>query len=207
MYKVFFNDRVVYPGTARKEKSNSECLETWANNASDVKNAWEQFRDDSRYRELHIHGNNEETIKDYFFSLFKIIAAAGGLVNNSKNELLCIHRLGKWDLPKGKIEKYEPLEIAAIREVKEECGLDQIENQGLFSITHHIYANPKKAGSWILKPTYWFIFSYKGNKKPAPQLEEGIAETRWFNKNEMDEVLANTWASIKPLIEDWISFG
>ena len=34
-----------------------------------------------------------------------------------------IQRLGDWDLPKGKVEKREGVEAAAVREVQEECGL------------------------------------------------------------------------------------
>ena len=50
------------------------------------------------------------------------VPAAGGLLTNDQGELLCIHRLGHWDLPKGKLEPGEILEEAAAREVQEECG-------------------------------------------------------------------------------------
>src|SRR6267154_620027 len=39
-----------------------------------------------------------------FISYCSLIEAAGGLVQNEKNEWLIIFRRGKWDLPKGKIE-------------------------------------------------------------------------------------------------------
>ena len=39
-----------------------------------------------------------------FCSDFQIIHAAGGLVYNPNDQLLCIFRNNVWDLPKGKIE-------------------------------------------------------------------------------------------------------
>ena len=63
-----------------------------------------------------------EVLND-FKEFFKIIYAAGGLVENKNEEYLFIHRLDKWDLPKGKVEKDENYDEAAIREVEEECGI------------------------------------------------------------------------------------
>ena len=42
-------------------------------------------------------------------SSFKLVEAAGGVVLK-ENKLLFIHRLGKWDLPKGKMEGEEGIE-------------------------------------------------------------------------------------------------
>ena len=49
--------------------------------------------------------------------------AAGGLVLNEKKEILLIFRRGKWDMPKGKLDKGEKLEDCAIREVGEVIAL------------------------------------------------------------------------------------
>ena len=51
------------------------------------------------------------------------VPAAGGLLTDENGRLLCIHRIGHWDLPKGKLEAGEALEEAAAREVEEECGV------------------------------------------------------------------------------------
>src|SRR5665213_1803978 len=53
---------------------------------------------------------------------YKYIEAAGGLVLNEKGKVLMIHRLGVWDLPKGKLDKGETPRKAAIREIEEESG-------------------------------------------------------------------------------------
>ena len=45
----------------------------------------------------------------------EVIFAAGGLVKTPEGKLLCINRLGRWDLPKGKVEAGETMDIAALR--------------------------------------------------------------------------------------------
>ena len=55
-----------------------------------------------------------------------LIEAAGGLVYNLDNQLLMIFRNGKWDLPKGKLNPGEIIRQCAIREVKEECGINNL---------------------------------------------------------------------------------
>ena len=49
---------------------------------------------------------------------------AGSLVVNRNKELLLIYRKGKWDLPKGKVEKSEKKKHGALRETAEETGLE-----------------------------------------------------------------------------------
>ena len=61
-----------------------------------------------------------------FLKLFPNIVAAGGKVINSKNEILFIYRNNKWDLPKGKAERYENIAETALREVNEETGVTDL---------------------------------------------------------------------------------
>jgi 8-oxo-dGTP diphosphatase len=55
----------------------------------------------------------------------KHIVSAAAVVVNEKNEVLLIKgpRRG-WEMPGGQVEEGESLKEAAIRETKEECGLD-----------------------------------------------------------------------------------
>ena len=46
-----------------------------------------------------------------FCSDYKLIKAAGGVVYNSKNQLLMIYINGKWDLPNGKVDENEKILI------------------------------------------------------------------------------------------------
>ena len=94
---------------------------------------------------------NENEVTDYVFSKepydelkkyyadHKLIKAAGGLVQNN-GYFLWIYRNNICDLPKGKIEENESITDAALREVKEECGLKgNLEISHKIIVTHHTY--------------------------------------------------------------------
>ena len=85
---------------------------------------------------------------------------AGSLVINEKKELLLIYRKGKWDFPKGKVEKNEKKKTGALREASEETGLE-IEKLSL--------QQPLKKTAHLLKQmkikTKWYLVNYKGSKK------------------------------------------
>ena len=134
-------------------------------------------------------------------SLYKIIKAAGGLVRNNKNEILFIYRLGKWDLPKGKIEKNEKIKDTAIREVEEECGISKLTILKRLPSTYHIY-NLK--GKSVLKKTYWYEMNCKDTKVPVPQIKEDITAVRWIDKLNLDDILPNAYPSINDLIINYI---
>lgn len=116
--------------------------------------------------------------------------------------MLFIYRRGKWDLPKGKIEKRETSLEAALREVTEETGLTQLEAGTPLPSTFHIYLSdyPGKPHEWILKETCWFAMQASGEEQPHPETAENIEEVRWFRPQEMDVILDNTYASLRELI-------
>ena len=122
-----------------------------------------------------------------------LIEAAGGLVKNKKGEYLFIYRNDKWDLPKGKIEKDEPVKVAAVREVEEECGIQVSKLGKKICKTYHVYTSK---GEVVLKKTHWYSMRYKGIGKLKPQTEEGITDVRWFKKGYIDAILLNTFPSI-----------
>lgn len=119
-------------------------------------------------------------------SFFKCIEAAGGVVYNASGEILLIHRRGFWDLPKGKIDKGETIEQAAIREVIEETGLQQVQLikpirfQNLDNIaTYHSYWIGDKLA---LKISHWYEMETSFTGKLVPQLEEDIEQAIWVKK-------------------------
>ena len=117
-----------------------------------------------------------------FNSMFTRIAAGGGIVRNLKQDYLFINRLGKWDLPKGKLHKNEPAVEGALREVMEETGLTTLSVIKPLPSTFHIYTDRK--GKEILKETYWFEMLCTEDQLLVPQLEEDITEVRWFAPDE-----------------------
>jgi len=151
---------------------------------------------------LNIYHNDIDQLWAEFKAFFRNIEAAGGIVLNPENKILFIHRLGKWDLPKGKIEKGESRELAAVREVEEECGIFDLELKDFINSTYHIYT--ERNGEKILKTTYWFEMFYKGNETPKPQIEEGISEVGWKTKEEVEsEILPSTFQNIKLILNDF----
>lgn len=150
--------------------------------------------------QMNVYGEEIEEIWEDFTHMFRVVEAAGGIVSNKEGKILFIHRLGKWDLPKGKIEKDESLEQAALREVEEETALQELILEEFVNNTFHVYK--ERNGDKILKTTYWFKMSYVGEKDPVPQTEEGITEVSWKNQDEIQqEVFPKTFQNIKLILQ------
>ena len=94
--------------------------------------------------EINIYGENLEQIWEELTGMLRVVEAAGGIVFNQENKILFIHRLGRWDLPKGKIEPEESLENAALRELEEETGLTELILEEFVNTTFHIYKEKNK---------------------------------------------------------------
>lgn len=133
-----------------------------------------------------------------FKNYFIVQKAAGGKVLNTANEVLFIYRYDKWDLPKGKLEDRETLEICAIREVEEECGVTNLVIQKKLPTTYHVF---KRESKLILKITYWFLMKTNYKEKLTPQLEEGITKVKFLNAIEQKEALQNTYKNISILFK------
>jgi 8-oxo-dGTP pyrophosphatase MutT (NUDIX family) len=148
-------------------------------------------------REIRFHNHSENHLLGWFKEMFSVVEAAGGVVRNDKGEYLFIFRNGKWDLPKGKIEKGESVRAAAIREVEEECGISGLSIVKELKTSYHTYLVGNKS---ILKPTYWFEMMCSDSSCLKPQTEEGITEVKWFRPADFDSIKKNTFPSIIDLI-------
>lgn len=140
-------------------------------------------------------GNYEETV-EFIKSKFKIIKAGGGVVISDRGVLM-IHRLGLWDLPKGKIEKGESFIEGAKREVQEECNI-KVKVKEKICTTWHTYTKGDKS---ILKKTAWYLMESIDDSKMKPQFEEDIDEVRWMNEKELNVAMYNTYKSILHVYE------
>ena len=130
--------------------------------------------------------------------MYQVLKAAGGIVKNDKSEFLFIFRRGKWDLPKGKKEPDENLKKTAIREVMEETGLKGLNITRKAGISYHTY---ELKNHQILKKTTWFEMSCRGRQRPKPQKEEDITAVKWLKKENISEVIENTYPSIIELLK------
>jgi len=128
---------------------------------------------------------------------FIMIKAAGGVVFNEHNQVLIIKRLGKWDLPKGKIDPHESTEHAAVREVEEECGIGEIKIKKLLTYSYHTY---KQQGYRFIKQTTWYIMNSTWEGKLQPQVEENITEVKWVPWDELNITELDSYLSIKDVL-------
>lgn len=142
-----------------------------------------------------------EKLKKGFFKHFKLIQTGGGLVKNISGEILLIFRRGKWDLPKGKLDDGETLEACAIREVREETGIQKLKIVSKIDITYHTYV---EFGKHILKESHWYLMKATGHEELIPQVEEDITEIIWVKKEEIKKYLDNTFPTIKSILENTV---
>jgi hypothetical protein len=189
MYEVFVNETPLII-TSSIEKNNN--FATYPFNSIDFKGIIKKLNNKNCEGIILLSDNLE---KDWgnFTHNFEVISAAGGLVVNKNNEILFIYRNNKWDLPKGKVESGESLEVAAIREVEEECGIDNLQVKKKIMVTYHTY-------NWDglkLKETHWYLMHSSFNGELTPQLEEGITEVGFKNKSLTTKALNNTYKNIK----------
>ena len=145
-----------------------------------------------------------EVLKKVFFKHFKLIEAAGGIVKNTKAEILFIYRLNKWDLPKGKVETGENLEECALREVQEETGTTNLSLNKKIGETYHTY---NAFGKHFLKTTHWFYMTCPAKQTMIPQVEEDITEIKWIKSKDITEPFSNTYPSIKDILSKFLEKG
>lgn len=160
---------------------------------------YDELVNKNQFIEVYYYYENEKLLLNTFSAAFKVIEAAGGLVKNQTGKYLFIFRNGKWDLPKGKIEKSEPVNVAAIREVEEECGVSKLKIIKELDSTYHTYSINDKE---ILKRTYWFSMHCDDGSALVPQKEEGITDVKWLAADELDQVYANTYESVKEVMKN-----
>lgn len=196
--KIYFNNKFIEFASSQSQSSLNQTIKIYdKENKQTLKNIIDDFLDQNNFYSVQIFNYSFDEVSDFFKECFSYIEAAGGFIERDK-EYLFIHRLGKWDLPKGKLEKKETIENAAIRECEEECAVKNLKIVKQLASTFHIY--PYKTG-YALKQTYWFYMQTNYAKKLKPQTEENIDEVKWFSENEVKQIAFNdTYLTIKDVI-------
>lgn len=108
-----------------------------------------------------------------------MVKAAGGLVLRD-GRLLLVHRerYDDWSLPKGKLERGESWEDAALREVWEETGL-RCELGAFVGTSHYdVAAGPKEVRWWRME------------SDDEPHASNEVDEVRWATLDEARELLS-----------------
>lgn len=131
------------------------------------------------------------------------IIAGGGLVFNEKKELLMIFRRGFWDLPKGKLDAGETIEACAIREIKEETGLQEVTLGEFIGITQHTYFDTYISKD-VIKESHWYLMTSNSSNTLHPQTEEDITEIKWVSRADLQTYLADSYPSIVEIVNKYL---
>ena len=199
--KVYFNDKPLFLCDALNAEINAyahhdDAVYIDEFSAPAVNSMIHEMRQEKVHAGIFLHSPLEE-LRKAFWKKFILIKAGGGLVKNEKGEVLFMFRRGKWDLPKGKQDDGETMESCALREVREETGLKDINLEKPLLVTWHTYDD---SGKHILKETHWFTMRAGGEQALLPQQEEQITELKWVAKKDFPAMLSNTFPSIVDVI-------
>lgn len=192
MYKVFVNNIPIILSTEKKigKKYTSIPLKL-----AKFKKLIEKINDGS-LTYVNLYHKNPEQLERFLRKKLPVVEAAGGLVFNKKREILFIRRNKKWDLPKGKVEKGESYEEAAIRETIEETGVQGLIVKGFLTKTYHVF---KRNDKFKLKVTYWYQMHTDYEGPLQPEEGEGIKKVRWKNFEQTQKALMDSYENIKLL--------
>lgn len=107
--------------------------------------------------------------------------SSGGVVYrelNGTTEVALIRVGHRWCLPKGQVEKGEELQETALREVKEETGLNGEVVAKIGDISYWFTGKDKNADSVkIFKRVYFYLIHYLGGD--VSQHDQEVAEVCW----------------------------
>jgi len=155
----------------------------------------------SVYRELGEPGKDQQSKKraDIPFEEMEILKLAGAVVYAWKDRELFfafVHDIfGHWTLSKGKAEKGETFEETAIREIKEELGLDILIVETLGD-NEYISSHPEKIK--IRKQVKYFLAEAKYKELRSTEDKNGLDDSRWFSLEDVAGL--NFYEDIFPIV-------
>jgi 8-oxo-dGTP pyrophosphatase MutT (NUDIX family) len=195
MYKVFVNDKPLF---LTNEIAKETDFQLFLLESVDIEQVIiKMFQ--NKIQKAYLYYPDEKAILQKVKEKISVCKAGGGLVYNKKGDVLFIFRNGKWDLPKGGIEKGEEIEDTATREVEEETGVTNLVISHKLQKTYHVF---KRNGKYKLKITHWFEMRTNFEGIPVGQANEGIEKVAWLTPEQVKEALKNSYENIKLLFEE-----
>jgi 8-oxo-dGTP pyrophosphatase MutT (NUDIX family) len=196
MYKVHFENRFMLI-SSEPDRVQKYGLFHKFNTTIDLYNLISQFQADTSLPSVNIFGTDIEHLWRIFRIYFTEVKAAGGLVKHTNGKYLFIEKKGKLDLPKGHLEPGETTEECALREVAEECGINDHSIVKPLTPSYHTYTWD---GISYLKKTSWYLMTYNGTMITEPQIKEGITRVEWLSPDELSRIKSTAWMSLMDLI-------
>lgn len=113
-----------------------------------------------------------------------IVAAV--VLCNDDGEILCVRKKGthRFMLPGGKIEPGEMPDQTAVREIKEELGIE-LQRDALHSLGQFLAVAANEAGHWVRSDVYTYPHAINTYRVAAE-----IAEARWVSADHPPEDFA-----------------
>lgn len=196
MYKVHFENRFILLSD-EPDRLQKYGLFYKFNDTKELYRIISEFQENPTVKAINIYGTNIRHIWKIFRIYFTEVNAAGGLVKHTSGRYLFIEKKGKLDLPKGHVEPGEEPDACALREVKEECGIDGHTIVKQLTPSYHTYT---WEGISYLKKTNWFLMNYRGEMIQEPQIQEGITKVEWLLPEEICKIKGSAWLSLMDLI-------
>lgn len=113
--------------------------------------------------------------------------SAGGVVFYQDRVLLLRKKRGYWVLPKGRIEAGEDVRTAALREVREESGVQAAIIKYVGEI-NYTYKNQWTDYEWVVKRVSWYLMTTQSHHC-RPQAEEGFSSARFLSGDDAVRLL------------------
>ncbi|MBK8504538.1 MAG: NUDIX domain-containing protein [Saprospiraceae bacterium] len=201
MYKIYINDNCLVIATQNKPQlSGCQNVMTipYFSGKKSILNYVDKLEKATGPMTILLETLDPDQLFNDYRSLYREIRAAGGICLNQAQEILFIERLGKWDLPKGKVDKGEKKKAAAIREVSEETG-QSCKIISKLGNTWHTYFDQKNRR--VLKRTTWYLMELLDqNMAVKIQREENITGFKWMSATDFLQNDLPTYQSIIEII-------
>jgi 8-oxo-dGTP pyrophosphatase MutT (NUDIX family) len=119
----------------------------------------------------------------------KLQVSAGGVAFRKRNRrievaLISVGDEGRWQLPKGIVDKGESTEKAAVREVREEAGVDTDVVERIDKVEYWYFWNEDGGRVRYHKFVYFYLLRYRSGN--VSNHDHEVNEARWF---EIDDAI------------------
>ncbi|HMF55478.1 MAG TPA: NUDIX domain-containing protein [Pyrinomonadaceae bacterium] len=123
----------------------------------------------------------------------KTQVSAGGVAfrrRRSRTEvaLISVGERERWQLPKGTVDKGEQTESAALREVREEAGIETELIELIDRVEYWYFASERGERVRFHKFVYFYLLRYLSGD--VREHDHEVNEARWFEINRAEEILS-----------------